>query len=328
MKNIDEKPRAAADDFDRYIERTINLRIRKIALQTFACIIAALVLIFFALSPLMNLVFPNAAKLNESEDGQESRLMEIMSAYCQTLYPNSEVFSLEVEKEGFGCYTLHMQIIDHSVPSFSGLKNVDMSMKLGRLSVKDDPQLLMTFKLGKFYNQYSEDVFAPPEEVLAALEALPDESFVYVNVTQQEAAAVTEVAEKAGGLLEWLQIYVPGDGFQPGLRMNFESGQGASGQHDGGRQAPDEAELKERCLENLRLLDENYDLWKDMGLYSNSTVFDARTDLMSELIGKIENADSLQTKNYCLAGSKEEVLAYLQDTEGCYLSVENSPAVY
>ena len=65
-----------------------------------------------------------------------------------------------------------------------------------------------------------------------------------------------------------------------------------------------------------------------MGLYSNSTVFGARTDLMSELIGKIENADSLQTKNYCLAGSKKEVLAYLQEAEGCYLSVENSPAVY
>ena len=82
-------------------------------------------------------------------------------------------------------------------------------------------------------------------------------------------------------------------------------------------------EIKEIYLSNLKLLQENYDLWKDLNVYSNSTVYYVQNDTIQNIIDAAEKDDSFRTKNYCIYGSKEDVLEYLKTTDCVYLWVEN-----
>ena len=75
MKNIGDKLKKDSDDlksglenmamdddaqFDTYIEKAINKRIRKIAAKTCIIILASIVAVIFCINPVVSLFFPNA----------------------------------------------------------------------------------------------------------------------------------------------------------------------------------------------------------------------------------------------------------------------------
>lgn len=335
MKNIGDKLKKDSDDlksglenmamdddaqFDTYIEKVINKRIRKIAAKTCIIILASIVAVIFCINPVVSLFFPNAEKLNERDGENPSQLLKLMRAYYETVYPDKEVTMLEVEKDGFGCYTIQTVVMDHSgvtTRGIGGAPTVEMAMKWGRLSVESDPQNLATFILGKFYNG---TVYVQPEDVIADLEKLPETAYIYVNVSQNQASDVDDVMVKAGKMLDWIQVYQPESNFQAGVRLAVGA---ACEEGDAERPNMSSEEIKEIYLSNLKLLQENYDLWKDLGLYSNSTLHYVQTDTIQNLIDAAEKDDSFRTKNYCIYGSKEDVLEYLKTTDCVYLWVEN-----
>ena len=141
-------------DFDAYIEKAINRRIKKIAARTFIVMLAAVVAVIFCISPLMRLIFPDAVRMEK--DGQQ--LLTLMRAYYETTMPWKEVISLEAESDGFGCYTLNMDVTDLRRQQYIGEVNVQMAMRLGKLSVKNDPDHRTAFETGKFYTEKMEEV--------------------------------------------------------------------------------------------------------------------------------------------------------------------------
>ena len=107
----------------------------------------------FCISPLMRLIFPDAVRMEK--DGQQ--LLTLMRAYYETTMPWIEVISLEAESDGFGCYTLNMDVTDLRRQQYIGEVNVQMAMRLGKLSVKNDPDHRTAFETGKFYTEKMED---------------------------------------------------------------------------------------------------------------------------------------------------------------------------
>lgn len=73
------------------------------------------------LNPVVSLFFPNAEKLNERDGENPSQLLKLMRAYYETVYPDKEVTMLEVEKDGFGCYTIQTVVMDHSGVTTRGI---------------------------------------------------------------------------------------------------------------------------------------------------------------------------------------------------------------
>ena len=86
------------------------------------------------------------------------------------------------------------------------------------------------------------------------------------------------------------------------------------------------AEIKQIYLENLGILRDNMDIWKDLNVCSNSTVYYQAPQVIDEAIAAAQADDSFMTVNYCLAGSKEKVLDYLRSADLAMLVVERVDA--
>ena len=71
-------------------------------------------------------------------------------------------------------------------------------------------------------------------------------------------------------------------------------------------------------LKNLKLLKDNQDVWKGLELYSENSVWsESENDqLLQQAISAAEKSQTFQTKNYCISGTKKEVLAFLE--KGAY----------
>lgn len=304
-------------DFDAYIERAINSRIKKIAAKTCIIITAIVILIFFCISPLMNLCFANAAKLNE---GENSVLLKTMRAYYETVFPYYEVCGINVEKDGFGCYTLNMNVADHREKIYIGATDVIMEMKLGKLSVKSDPDGKATLMLGRF-DENNIITEGELEQLYRDIEELPESAVIYASVSQKKAEDVDSVAEKAGDKIElqWIQVYEAESDFQAGVSLNITA---AFGKRDMRGEMNGE-EIKEVYTENLKILRENFDIWKNLGIYSNSSIYyTGDAGVIDGLISKAKDYDSIETKNFCISGSRDDILAYLAAQEAEWDNVQ------
>lgn len=305
-------------DFDAYIEKAINRRIKKIAARTFIVMLAAVVAVIFCISPLMRLIFPDAVRMEK--DGQQ--LLTLMRAYYETTMPWKEVISLEAESDGFGCYTLNMDVTDLRRQQYIGEVNVQMAMRLGKLSVKNDPDHRTAFETGKFYTEKMEEV-TDPDAMIEELEKLPESAIIYISVSQKEASDVSTVMDRAGSMLWWLQVYEPENTFQAGVSTAMSA---SYGDRDIYRSQMTAAEIKQIYLENLGILRDNMDIWKDLNVCSNSTVYYQAPQVIDEAIAAAQADDSFMTVNYCLAGSKEKVLDYLRSADLAMLVVERVDA--
>lgn len=333
MRNISDKPENADElnmddalkkmsmdhepDFDTYIKKTINNRIKKIAAKTCITIIAAVIVIFFCISPLMNLCFTNAAKLN---DGEDSTLLKTMRAYYETLYPYYEVCGIDVEKDGFGCYTLNMNVTDHTGLQIIGTTDVVMEMKLGKMSVKSDPEGRATFTLGRF-DQNNKITQQELEQLYLDIEALPESAVIYASVSQKEAEDMFTLMEKTKDKvdLQWLQIYETESNFQAGVSLNLSCAYSDQDRRDD----MDADDIRRIYIKNLETLRDNFDIWKDLGLYSVSSVYNSdNTEIIDDLLSEAKEHDLLESKNYCISGSRDEVLIYLQAWEAEWDNVQ------
>lgn len=322
MKNINDDLKNLSmendKDFDAHIEKIIDRRIKKIAVRTFIVMLAAVIAVIFCISPLMRLIFPDAVRMEK--DGQQ--LLTIMRAYYETTMPWREVMSLEAESDGFGCYTLNMDVSDLRRQLYVGEVNVQMTMRLGKLSVKNDPEHRAVFEIGKFYTENMDDV-TDPASIIEELEKLPESATIFISVSQKEASDVSDVMERAGSMLWWLQVYEPENTFQAGVSTSMSA---SYGDRDTYRSQMTAAEIKQIYLENLEILRDNTDIWKDLNLSSNSTVYHQAPDVIDDAIEAARADDSFMTKNYCLSGGKEEMLDYLRSQDLAMLRVERVDA--
>ena len=124
-------------------------------------------------------------------------------------------------------------------------------------------------------------------------------------------------------MLWWLQVYEPENTFQAGVSTAMSA---SYGDRDTYRSQMTAAEIKQIYLENLGILRDNMDIWKDLNVCSNSTVYYQAPQVIDKAIAAAQADDSFMTVNYCLAGSKEKVLDYLRSADLAMLVVERVDA--
>ena len=76
---------------EKAIERSIKRKIKRIVYRTVAAVMAALLIVFLGVSPAMNAIYTNPAKLNEEPD---KTLQKVMRTYWETLEPYIEVIGM------------------------------------------------------------------------------------------------------------------------------------------------------------------------------------------------------------------------------------------
>lgn len=294
---IDEMPENI--DLASDIEKIINKKIRKIVFRTTLAILGVLAAVFLMISPLMNMAYTNPEKLNEKPD---QKVYSSLRAYFEVMYPYNEVASLDIEKKGFSRYMLNMQIIDHTGPVKIGRPNVKFEMFKGNLKVKEDINDMTTKLMGRFEIEDS-------TRIMKELEKLPESAVIYLSVGEINPRPVAEI-RKEKITLEWLQVNQPNSEFQGGISMNLN----CRFKDTDDRTGMTEEELKKVYISNLQELIYNDYIWKDLGLISSNKIFNNSKEVLQNCLVDAEKISVLTTKNYCVSGSKEQILNYLKKT--------------
>ncbi|MGH4139143.1 sigma factor regulator N-terminal domain-containing protein [Clostridium sp.] len=302
---IEEMPESR--DLASDIEKIINKKIRKIVFRTTLAILAVLAAVFIMISPLMNMAYTNPEKLNKEPD---PKVLSSLRAYFEVMYPYNEVASLQIEKVGFSRYMFNMQILDHTGPISIGRQNVKIEMFKGNCKVKEDTNNMVTKMLGQFEVRQS-------PSTKKELEKLPKSAMIYLSVGEINPRPVSEI-RKEKITLEWLQVNQPNLKFQGGISMNLS----CLFKDTDDRRGMTEEELKKIYISNLQeLLNTDY-IWKDLGLSSGSIEFTNSKEFLQNCLNDAEKISVLTTKNYCVSGSKDQILNYLKNTNIKFIHVD------
>jgi hypothetical protein len=294
---IDEMPENR--DLASHIEKIINKKIRKIVFRTILAIIGVLAAVFLMISPLMNMAYTNPEKLNKEPD---QKVLSCLRTYFEVMYPYNEVASLQIEKVGVSRYMFNMQIIDHTEPIMIGRPNVKVEMFQGNSKVKEDVNNMVTKLMGRFEVEES-------PRIKKELEKLPESAVIYLSVGEINPRSVVEI-RKEKITLEWLQVNQPNSEFQGGISMNLKS----LFKDTDDRRGMTEEELKKVYISSLQeLLNTEY-IWEDLGLSSGNMMFSNSKEVLQNCLNEAEKISVLTTKNYCVSGSKDQILNYLKNT--------------
>ncbi len=315
-RELDDLAMEQNPDLDRAVEQIIRKKMRKAAMKTSIAVVLTVVVIFLGISPFVDLFYPNGVKLSE---GNSSQMLRMLRAYYETMYPYNEVLGVSAEREGFGSYTLYVNMADHRESITVGNTDVIMELNRGELSVVEDSKGRTVFSAGNFSE--SEDSKRESERMLSEIKLLPETSCLYLSISAEEAQEIEALNRRMDSddlRLEWVQVYQPECDFQAGIRMNLC---GSSGDADL-RQELSAAELKAAYIENLQTLRDNLDLWKSLGMYSGNTMWKPRADFFDELISSAESTETFETKNYCISGTRDEIIAYLDSVDYVQFTVD------
>ena len=89
-------------DLDRLIEKRVKQMMVRTSLKVVLVVLLVVALIFLGVNPIMNLCNTNPIKADEAKDGYASRLFQTLSAYVETVYPQTRLYMIgEIEKKGF-----------------------------------------------------------------------------------------------------------------------------------------------------------------------------------------------------------------------------------
>lgn len=298
------------EDLEKKINQIINRRIRKVVMKTLSAVVIVVLILGLGINPLMNVSFWNPYKMNE--DGE---LLTVFGNFVDMTQPWSELISVDVEKKGFARYEMEMQIADHTEPIYVGMPNVTMDVKRGKYAEIKDPDNRLTIFMGRFdmmnigYN----------ETVIEHIESLPESAWVYLNLSSRHEQTIEQLQE-VGMVVQWLQVYQPTVEFQGGIRITPSVGDKLLGKNFW---TISSEELLELYLDNLENLLEHPEVWKQFSLSDGrSWVFAQSEEVLRETYENAKELESVTTKNYCIAGQRDEVLEYLKSREFTNIRVE------
>lgn len=327
MKDIDKELEGMAleqdQKFDKKIQKMIDRRMRRNALKVIGIVVLIAVVIFLGLSPLINLFQTNPAKANK---GTNSTLVKTLRAYYETTHPYMEVADIIVTKNGFGCYTLNIDVIDHR--EYIAIKSGDpqntiAKMKLGKLTITSDPQGRSTPILGAFGdNNEKYWTSKDKEEVLSEISKLPDSAHLYVSVQSKSLVDVSKLLalRNNGFNIEWLQIYQKNSRWQPGVSANVVAN--LEGKDATGREGISAKYLRLIYIDNLQTMYDHQKLYAGFQLYSGDQIYEQGSGVLKEALDAAKKNAKFQTSDYCISGTKAEVLKYLNEGNFSYINVD------
>lgn len=325
MKDFDEIEKTLKDigndelisletkDMDEKINKMINRRIRKICLKTVGVLLGILMCVFLVINPVLKAFYVNPMKMEckTTEDlmviPYSGGFTDYMHVYYETMFPYVELVYTNISDEGFGEYDITLGVNNHLEDRrfYSNINGtVLMNFKRNHAVNKEDPFGILTCLMGRFDNEW-----ASKETAIESLSKLPDGTFVAASLTAEKLRPITEVM-KDPVTLEWVEIYTDGSNFQGGLNMNLH----IKTQPDTEREQGDEG-LCKTYQRNLDMLLEEPELLSALGVCSsNGTIF-MTLDEIEKTRDIVAEETQLKTRNYCVSGTKEELLNYLESAE-------------
>lgn len=296
-------------DLEMRIIRSINKRIRKIVVRSLLVIISTVLAAVVMINPLLDSLYLNPYQLDQKP---ERTMLNVLRDYYETTYPYRELFSLSVERKGFGRYKLSMEIGDLTEPVRIDGPNVWCDMNWGVYENVIFADVTLAHSAGRFVND-----FVSQEEMLQKISELPQSAKIYLSVSDTEPKTVEEL-RNLPVTPQWMQVYQPNTDFNGGISLRMVTLYA----DDDNRDEMTAEELLETYLQNLENLVEHSDIWEQMLLY------DGRNQVYSaeRLQDTWEDAKTLQfltSKNYCVFGQRDEVIRFLQDNTLNVVTVEN-----
>lgn len=357
MKNIDEELKTLNmeeaepkpdEDFGKAIEKAVNKRIKQIVFKTLAVVIGIILVITLCINPVMSIAFPNAEKMNEIPGGdggdrvEKTELEKLISAYYEVSTPYTGIYTLTVENKGFSRYDISLYIQTPLVDNSGVYNDATLTMKFGRLEVKEDPYHLVNPFFGP-YAWYDDNLAdqddeyeatsarSRVDELIAEIEALPESAYLYLTVKDFDVCDVDELREKMIGSMESTWVVVENDCEYEGGGTKYSAGLSISarGPVYGSEDMRDNLsaeELVKPYVENLKTLREHSKLFNDsrsLKLTLNNTIYENTANILDAMIEDAEDMEKIETYRYAIEGEKNDIIEYLQKENIAYAQVEH-----
>lgn len=328
MKELDEKIlekelEVLADDMPEYgnleknIERKIKKKIQKTVVRTLAWILGIVIVLLLIINPFLNMVFPNPTKSSEYPGYANKETVLALRSYWETMQPYIEPTDCFVEKKGFGKYQLKIGIDNHRGFYEYGRNNVVMDLKCGKYSVAEDPQGLTSVLMNRFSQDWN-----GKEDYMEKIKELPQSAVLYLSVGEKNPRSIEELRKEAVKL-QWVEIYQPNVEFQGGLNMWVSY---AWDEKDRKRETMNMQELKEVYVSNLENILEHPEIINSFGVSCGNTIYPVEGGRHQEVLQACyedaKKLETLESKNYCISGKRDEIVAYLEKIETVSLSVD------
>ena len=303
------------DEFEKRIEKYINRRIRKIVHKTLSSILVMVLVLLGIINPFLNLCCLNPAKTNEED---VSIYYDVMRDYYETTRPYAEIVHMEFQKKGFSRYEIDIMATNHMESFVYGRALVNWEMMLGKVQKIQDPNGILVDYMGRFDNsihvmdENSNYVVErnPKEIYIEQLEKLPESSHVYVSLHTAEPQHIDNLRENEISL-EWIEVYQPNVKYQAGLSMHLVAAQKET---DAFRESMSEQELLAIYRSNLKNLVDHKLMWRQFELFNSCVIYND-VNLIDETYEDAKTLSELYTQNYCVYGTKAEVISYLENTD-------------
>lgn len=307
---------AAEREFERKLQKAIDRRIRKICVKTTAVVLAALMVVFLGISPLMNALCESPEKLRQSGVS----LTHYLRSYYESVQPYTEIIggmgTESVEKRGFGRYTVRFDVIDQIGGVVIGRGNAAAEFAYGTYRIIDEPEdtegKLSTVLMNRFYcGDYVE------EEVLQNFRDLPASSVIYLSIALKDPIPVQTLRENAAITASWAQIESDSE-WQGGLLLRVS----AAKESDAWRQEMGEEELRQAYLENLQCLLAEPGLLADMQFYvpsednyGGSILYQGQQVVQETYDAVAAQTGPMMTRYFCISGGRDEIVDFLTDMD-------------
>lgn len=326
LENMKLEPEA---DLDRLIEKRVKQMMTRISLKVVCVVLLVLALVFLGVNPLVNLYNVNPARANEAEEGSTSELLQTLSAYVETVYPQTRLYMIgEIEKEGFGKYKIPLCVSTRTQRTYVGKMNVILEMTRGKLEVKSDADGALTHightTVSNAKREGIGDFAAYNEAKMQDLAELPKSARVLLNVRLREAKVLEEILALRRDTIEpvWAQMDTESEGFMGGISLESAV---LLYDDEPEREQMNAAQLRERYLKNLTLLSEHHALWNGLGLSWDSSYVAGETALshIQSALTEAQKTEVFATKNFYLYGSRDDIMDYMEANKNELCTIED-----
>lgn len=288
------------EQLEKKIEMRIKRRVQKIIYRTICGIVLCVLFLLIVIHPLLNAAFLNPKKLNGDGYGV---MYQTLRDYFEVTRPYAELCSLNVESKGFARYELQMQFTDRRGPVNLGISNTWVDLEFGKYKEWKDVDLYTSALMNRFSNDFEDS-----EQFIEQVKELPSSAVLYLSVGETNSRSVEELLGENVEII-WAEINQPNVEFQGGIafRKNIPESDTPSQEMSG-------EQWKELYIEKLENLVEHEEIWKELGVINNDKLFYS-TKVVRECYEDAKKMKQLTTKNYCIAGKRDEIVTYLENRE-------------
>ena len=303
-------PAQSAEEELRALEKLIRRRVRNICLKTLLAVVICAALVFGLINPLAKLTAFNPIPMEEDDGG----FAQYLNAYFGTMQPYVRVTGTDITDTGFGTYDVALYVVgpENLKVYVGGYTDVHLAIRQGEAEVTSDP----TGKLTKYLGRFDSDLM-DRADLLAELEKLPSSAYIRLSVGTDTPRTPEELRTLPAEVV-WAQIYDPDMEYQGGVNLSPSL---LFGNEVDPREL-DGQEMAQYYADNLELLLTQPKLLTSLGIFSNFRVY-YRTSVVEEALASAREMEDFRSQNFCVQGSRDEILALIDQVEPTSLLVDH-----